>query len=238
MRPGPRTRDQLRRFGVEWKQGEHVLITGPTGSGKTVLGRYVDEQRILRGGHVVVFVGKLRPDATLAEDYQGFTRWKRWKKKPRPDENRILLWPDTDRLKTVKEKVQLQREVFKEAMDALSSTGHWTVHVDEGLYTVSNTFLNLGNELAMLHAMGRSSNLTIVTLAQRPAHIPLIVYSSAAHAFVGRMRERDDVKRLSELGGQESGRELSERISALTRHEFLWVPVAPDWKPEVVEMSK
>lgn len=236
MKIGPRSKEQMARLASVWRQGEHMLISGSTGSGKTALARYADQIRIDAGGHVVVFVCKLRPDNTILEDYKGWTRWKRWKKNPSPHENRVLLWPDTSKCKSMREALALQQEVFGEAMDALSQVGKWTLHVDEGLYVCNNQFLNLSQELAMLHALGRSSKLTIITLTQRPSHLPLIIYSSASHAMIGRTRESVDLKRLSELGSRQSARELSGRINAQGRHDFLWLPVAPDWEPETVNL--
>lgn len=214
-----------------------MLLSGSTGSGKTALARHVDQIRIDAGGHVVVFVCKLTPDPTIVQDYKGWTRWKKWKKRPGPHENRILLWPDTDKYKTLNEKVEHQRQVFGEALDALSNSGRWTIHIDEGLYVANPTFLNLGSQLAMLHAMGRSSKLTIITLTQRPSHLPLIIYSSASHAMIGRARERVDVNRLAELGGRQGSKELSARIDSQGRHDFLWIPVAPDWDAETINLA-
>ncbi len=240
MIPGPQTRAQLLRLRKTWKQGEHVLISGPTGSGKTALARHVVELRAQNGGHVIVFVAKPNDDETIINDYMrsGFVRWKSFKKRPSSWEKRILLWPDTHRLKTDKEKLIHQRDIFTDAFDKLNHSGKWTVQVDEGLYTVSPTFLNLSDNLAMSHAVGRSNKLTMVTLTQRPSHLPLILYGSASHAFVGRTREATDQKRLAELGAKEGSKVLGNRIAELGRHEFLWVPIAPDWPAEVVDLSR
>jgi energy-coupling factor transporter ATP-binding protein EcfA2 len=240
MKPGPITTEQLTRFGRVWNQGEHVLINGPTGSGKTALARHVIQKRIDRGGHVIVFVSKPREDKTISEDYSekdGWVRWKRWKKTPGSWENKVLLWPDVSKL-SGKPMIAYQQSIFQEALDALGKEGKWCVLIDDALYFCNPRQLNFGNDVAIAHAMGRSSNLSIVTNIQRPAHVPLIIYSSAAHAFVGRMRELADYKRLAELGGQESTKELSMRISKQGRHDFLWIPVAPDWPSEAVNLAR
>ena len=68
MRIGPRTTEQLRRLASKWKQGEHVVISGATGSGKTALGRHNEQIRIDRGGHAIIFVCKLTSDKTILDD--------------------------------------------------------------------------------------------------------------------------------------------------------------------------
>lgn len=238
MRIGPVSRDQLNRLSSTWKQGEHILVSGGTGSGKTMLARQLDEIRIQRGGFVVVLVCKLNEDKTITDEYKGFTRWEKMKKSPAPHENKVLLWPDTSKEKGIIAKREMQREVFANAMDILADKGRWNVHIDEGLYMTNPQFMGLGQEVSMLHALGRSSGLTITTLVQRPSNVPLILYGSASHAFVGRTRERADNQRLAELGGRLSGREMGDRIASQGRHDFLWVPVAPDWEPETVNLSK
>lgn len=239
MKPGPKTLAQLRKLRSTWKQGEHILISGATGSGKTALARHVVEIRAANGGHVVVFCMKPLEDRTIVEDYKGFERWKRWKKRPASWENRVLLWPDVSKAKGDKDKIlAIQDSVFREAFDGINHSGHYTVQVDEGLYTTSPVFLNMASNLAMAHAIGRSGRLTMVTLTQRPSHLPLILYGSASHAFVGRTREATDAKRLAELGSREGGKALGDRIANQGRHDFLWIPVAPDWPAERVNLAE
>lgn len=223
MKMGPRTADLMRRFGNEWKQGQHVVVSGGTGSGKTMLARSILQERIKRGGFVIVFVSKLNPDKTILEQYKGFTRWTEFKKNPGPHESKVLLWPDT-KGKSAREALPIQKKVFGDAFDGLSKVGKWTVLIDEGLYTCAPEFLNLAQPLAMAHALGRSSHLTLITNTQRPSHLPLIIYGSASAAFVAQTPEDVDMRRLANLSARQSSKALGERIKQLPRHEFLFIP--------------
>lgn len=239
MKPGIRTRAQLQRLGKEWKQGEHVLISGPTGCGKTTLAREIVQLRLDRGGFVVVFVFKPIDDPTILKEYAGWERWKSWKKNPSTWERKVLMWPDTSKAKGNKSAIlDIQKSAFSKAFDGINARGRWTVQFDDGLYLVSPSFLGMADELAMSHAIGRSGDITAVTLTQRPSHLPLILYGSASHAFVGRTREQTDQKRLAELGSMEGAKALAGRIAEQDRHDFLWVPVAPGWPAESMNLTR
>jgi energy-coupling factor transporter ATP-binding protein EcfA2 len=226
----------MNRMGLFWRQGGHVLITGGTGSGKTELARQVIEQRIHRGGFVVVFMCKLTDD-TISSSYRGFKRWKTWKSRPRIDENRILLWPDVEG-KPLREALVIWKREFRHALDEISRTGKWTVQIDEGLFVSNPAYLGLAQELGMMYQLMRSAKGTMITLAQRPAHLPVTIYANIEHAFVGRASELPDLKRLADLDGPTNSRELQKLIAENGRHDFTWIPVGPGWKPEQVNLAR
>lgn len=227
MKEGPKTRLQMLRFGKLWKQGEHVFVSGATGSGKTALAAKLLRERDRRDAHIIVFCFKTKDDATITTDYldQGYTRYKKWPKRGFPSwERKVVLWPDVGSHKgNYRGILGQQKDVFSEAFAKILDSGHRTVLYDDGLYLTNPTFMGMAGELSMAHAMGRSGNLTNVTNVQRPSHLPLILYSSADHAFIGATREDSDKKRLAELQADEPSKVLAERVAAQGKHDFLWV---------------
>lgn len=234
---GPKSREQLTRLKAVWNQGDHVLVTGGTGSGKTLLARELDEIRLQRGGSVVVFVCKLQPDDTITERYKGWTRWTTWHKNPSVTENRILFWPKVEKL-TPTQAVKLMKHEFSIALEQIGKTGRWTVHIDEGLFVASPHYLGLGNVLGMMYALMRSSKGTMITLAQRPAHLPVTIYPNLSHAFVGRASELPDLKRLADMDGHTNSRELQRMIANNGRHDFVWIPIGQEWEPERINLAQ
>lgn len=206
----------------QWKQGEHMLISGGTGSGKTYLARQLLEQRAGRqGGTHLVFVCKLQPDETITKEYKGYRRWTEWKKKPSVDDKRILLWPDVDKCTTIREMRLLQQEVFDDALNQLARVGKWTVQIDEGQFFCD--ILGLGQSLSVLYTMGRSSRLSMCTLTQRPAFLPLNLYANSTHVFAAQTRLTDDLKRLAALGSHVSQKTRNEQLSGLGDYDFLYI---------------
>jgi energy-coupling factor transporter ATP-binding protein EcfA2 len=239
MRLGPEADNQLQRFGFVYKQGQHTLITGGTGSGKTELARQVVQKRIEKGGHVIVFVAKPRDDETIVKSYSkkdGWIRYTRWPPFFRSLETKILIYPDVTKYEG-RDLLRHQKEVFQKAFDKVGKIGTYTLQVDEGLYTCSSRSLNMSNDLAQLFNMGRTSNLSIVLNAQRPSHLPLESYANSAHVFAGRTRESADLKRLAEIGGKYSVKELTGKLSNQGFHDFLWIPVVTDGEPERVNLA-
>lgn len=233
---GPVAKMQLARLGLVWGQGEHILVSGGTGSGKTRLTREIVEQRLQRGGHVVMLFGKMQPDETITKYYADFRRWKEWRK-PGVTDRKILLWPEM-KGKTVEEAAEEMHRVFKDALREIGKTGNWTVVIDDGLFITSSAFLNLGNTVAMMHMLIRSANGTLLTLVQRPAHIPVAIYPNITYAFVGRASERNDVMRLAELAGREGSRKLAGIIQGNGTHDFTWITVGKNYTTEQLNLRK
>lgn len=239
LKLGTKTRSQLAHLAQVWRQGEHVLVIGRTGSGKTRLARELVDIRLRAGGSVVVLMAKLQPDSTITDDYlaKGFVRWKTWKKRPAQHERAIVLWPAVEGKSAMEANAIFKRE-FSHALNEVSKIGKWTVVIDEGLMMCSPAYFNLGSEVGMMHALMRSAKGTLITCAQRPAHLPLSVYANVSHAFVGRAQEAADLKRLAHLDGT-SQRQMNELTRDYGVHDFLWVPAgAPQIPSQRVNLTE
>ena len=236
MKIGPVTTAQFQRLALTWDQGDHILVTGPTKCGKTELARLLDEIRIQRGGFVACFVCKLQPDETILRSYKGWTRWKTWKTRVGVHENRVLFWPDVEG-KNMREAKAIMKYEFMRALDIIAKTGKWTVHIDEGLFVSSPAYLGLGEDLGMMYSLIRSAKGTMITLAQRPSHLPLALYANLSHAFIGRASEAADLKRLADMDGVNS-KELAQIIKGNQLHDFTWVKLGTFEPPEQVNIAR
>lgn len=204
------------RIRGEWYQGQHVCVIGPTGCGKTsVLNRLLDARR-----YVLFFGTKLFDDSYDALLKNGYRRYGNYASVP-SWADRVMLWPKIKRGTPLREIYQIQRDVFLPALNQVFHERGWTVVLDELHYLCNQ--LRLDPEAAMFHHQGRSSRLTMVDGFQRPAHVPLVVYSSASHVFVWKTKQADtDGRRLADFGGADK-RELTENMLDLEKHEFVYI---------------
>lgn len=217
---------------LQWRQGEHVFIAGPTGSGKTTLASSIIERR----GHVVMFgtkvfdptIQKQFPGWSIVQDFSEIERWM----------NRVIIWPRLGRKGTGTDLLNLQRAVYKDAFSKLLRARNWCIYLDELKYMADPKFGGVGTEIEMLHYTGRSAGMSIISAAQRPAFVPLAVLSNASHAYIARTKLGSDAKRLAEMGNVDP-KELARVVASLpSRHDFVYTPTLGEGRAGIVNTRR
>lgn len=221
-------RKPFRQFmtDLRWKQGEHVLLAAPSGCGKTTLAA----QLVQRRNNVVVLNSKPK-DPDLLRLYRGYHKISEWP--PDRDDHRILLTPR--RTADLRNAETVQRIAFKECLDSVGVMGGFCVVVDEGHWCVQH--LRLDREIAILHHQGRSAGISMMTLTQRPAWIPRIIYASSTHAFIGKTRYPEDAKALSGMAGIDA-KKVVETLVSMDKHDMLYINPLGDAETVVINTRK
>jgi Predicted ATPase len=208
-------------FGRSWKQGEHVTIIGPTGSGKSHLALQLIKTRSFY--LLLLTKGK---DKTLDKfitqnDIEVITKWP-----PSGFCDKVALWPRF----TGVDSFETQQMVFRNAIngyrigakkiEGIYAEGGWTVFVDEVMYFREE--LHLDSELRMLWTQGRSNDISLVAGTQRPRDVPQLMLNQWSHLFVFQTADKYEIERLSAIGGNISSI-IKQTVPILSRHEFLYV---------------
>lgn len=200
---------------LQWRQGEHVSLIGPTGGGKTTLALAL----LPRREWTAVLATKPK-DRTLDRlRRNGYRRLREWP--PAWGINRVLLWPrwrgpaDTHN----------QRQVFLDAMDDIFHRGGWAICADELAYMCQ--MLKLDSYLKLLWQQGRSIDISLMGCTQRPAFVPLELYSQASHLFIWRQTDKRDLDRIGGIGTVDPAL-VRSIVRQLPRHQFLYVNTRTD----------
>lgn len=198
----------LESFKKEWEAGQHVLIVGPTGSGKTVAA-----QDLLLLRRYIVAIATKSKDKSL-DGYKGFIKRSTWP--PDFHEKKILFWRKPKALGDFSEQ---QIGIYGVLAD-IFKRGGWTVYFDDLIY-VTNT-LKLKEPVKMFYTQVRSLGVSIVASLQRPFWAPLEAVSQSTYALVFAARDEHDVHRLAE-GLSVPYKELLAAIKSLGEYEFVFV---------------
>jgi hypothetical protein len=216
----------LLEFGASWYQGEHVVILGPTGTGKTYFAQPIVDIR------EYVCVLALKPRDETLERFRdghkyGYERYKIIKKWP-PDygDNRVIYWEKPGGL----EALGKQATRVHTALNTMYQEGGWTVFIDEAGYLAGT--LGLGKAVGVLLNQGRSSRISVVLCVTRPtsviARVPKEAFSQPRHKLIFRYENRDELKAAAQVADM-SQKDLEKYTDMLQTHhprgytDFLYV---------------
>jgi energy-coupling factor transporter ATP-binding protein EcfA2 len=198
--------DEFREmFYAAHKQGEHIAIVGPNGSGKTMLG--LELCRIIgsrlaadrRPSRVVVLQYK-PTDATVQKVIPDWPIIKKWP--PRYGEEHCVVWP---RGFAASRAAYRQRQVFAPLLDQIYSEGGQTVYVPEAAYfeRALPNGLSLSGTMEQFWSTARSLKITLISDTQRPRNVTLLMWTEPAWLIIYKLRSKDDLKHVAGLSGRE-----------------------------------
>lgn len=197
---------------LDWKQGEHFALIGPTGQGKTTMLAHLTNLH----PYNVVFATKPRDTTMEYFISQGYLRMRRWQSLDPRDYPRRVLWPDASRM----DSRQLQRAVFVDAMERIYREGGWTTVIDETWYVAN--ILKMGEFIKLYLLQARALGISLVNASQRPAFIPLEIYDQSTHLMFWRDNDESNLRRLSGISWR-SADLIRSVISDLDRHQVLYI---------------
>lgn len=209
----------IARWPSLFSQGEHVTLIGPTGSGKTMLA-----QELVKCRAKVVALGIKRKDDSLSRlKKQGWIQISDWNKRPNKwglfagRGNRIILWPMEKDITKVRDT---HRKAFAYMLGDIWHRGGWCIWTDELRYLTD--IVRMKESYVLMYVTARSNNVSLVSAAQRPSHVPLEAYSQAQHLFLFRTGDERDLTRQGGLNGN-NAKQIATMVAELPKHHFLYV---------------
>lgn len=210
-------------FIEHWEQGQHLILLGKTGRGKTTFAVDALERRHdQRKASVASFVTKKRDETSNRLLKAGWGKLTEWPPTyAQRKRGRIVLWPDYTKASTYPMDV---RATFKEAFDEIMAESNWTLYLDEASYMVES--LKLRTSLDEFFTQSRSNGITLVAGSQRPVWVSRSMVSQHAWVCAFRIGDMEDARRAGEVMGDRD--RYTPIVNALGPHQFLLVDTIND----------
>lgn len=213
-------------FAREWTQGQHIAAIGPTGEGKTNL---MCPLLCLRD-HVLALDAK-GGDRTLGRliTERGWKRqstWplssRQWDAIERGEPVRLVVGRTLRQMEDMAANAKLLGQVLH---DVFAQRG-WTIGIDETQMTADRKYMALGKLIELNLIAGRDRGISIVTLYQRPANVPLAASQMATWVILYYTKDRDVVVDLARMTGREPA-EIWGAMQALEKYCVLIIKNNP-----------
>lgn len=196
----------------EWEQGQHAILLGKTGSGKTTMALELMRQRIRRRGAYTAALGTKPRDKTLRDT--GWPIVRAWPPTyAQMQTHHVIYWPPYTRPSTARQSTAPAVSHF---LDELMLEGGWTLFVDEMAYLVET--LGLRHVLDEYWNAGRSSGLSLIAGTQRPYWLSRSAVSQGDWVICFRINDEEDRERAARILG---GKRYIEAIASLRGHECI-----------------
>lgn len=193
------------------KTNERYFIAGATGGGKSYLAAHLTAKT----KNLIVYDVKREVEIPKAKIITKMSELKK------AGAGRYVYRPSARDIADKKTRQEFLNEWFK----IIYYCRNRVIWIDE-LYEVAESALVMPHYLRSIYTQGRSMNIGVVGITQRPAFIPGFCMSEAEHAFVFQLRLPQDKKRVHEyIGGV--------NFRALKTYEFAYLDMRSQDSPTI-----
>lgn len=187
------------RFKTAWKPGQHLVLIGPTGEGKTTFAVH-----ILASRKFLLALDPKGDDETLSRlKLPTLTHW--------PPDQRV--WNEIAEGKPARFRVGVPlrtgadwerlRQLFERTLNGVFECGGFTIYLDELQILTDPSMMRLRGPIDRLYVAARSKGVSAVSSYQAPAWVSPAASRQATWFVVFRTNNRDMLKKVADITGKD-----------------------------------